>query len=353
MAPDVNESYSTFTVVAESLKQGKPRIRFGLKAIRNVGEGAVKSIIKERKNNGNFKSITELLTRVKSKDVNRKSLEGLIKSGSLDAFGERNMLFENIENMLNFIKQYFQEQDSSQESLFLAMKSENMNLKLKLDSYPELNKRQKLAYEKEFLGLYVSEHPFSEFEKLLSTVTVPFSELPSRVASESVKIAGIISHVKKILTKKGDYMAFVKLDSTFLTTEVLVFPKVFEHTKELVVEDKIVLVEGKVSEKEGEYNVLCNSLIEITKDNLSSIIKRDKAKKEILIKNEIHITIPEKFSQQNAVDLKSLLSANPGKFQVYLIVNNKKALTKLKIQPTEIFINKIEKLVGQNRVKMY
>ncbi|MDP1709769.1 MAG: DNA polymerase III subunit alpha, partial [Candidatus Komeilibacteria bacterium] len=169
MPPDVNESFSTFTVVAESLASGRPRIRFGLLAIKGLGENIVKVLIKERKENGIFKDLEDLLSRVKTKDLNKRSLDSMIKSGCLDSLGERNRLLVNLPRILNFVQETGKA-EANQDGLFDNLPQINM-ARLTLEPAEELAKKQKLVWEKELLGLYVSDHPISEFgDRLKSRV---------------------------------------------------------------------------------------------------------------------------------------------------------------------------------------
>jgi len=170
LAPDINESYTRFTVVAESLKESKPRIRFGLSAIKNVGLNLTKAIIHERKENGPFQSLVEFLSRINDKDLNKKSLESLIKSGALDGLGERAQLLFNLSKILDYSKAIHKAISSGQADLFGL--NENVSCKLKLDKVNPASKKEKLSWEKELLGLYITEHPVQEYKDYLRKYTV-------------------------------------------------------------------------------------------------------------------------------------------------------------------------------------
>ncbi|MBU1130487.1 DNA polymerase III subunit alpha, partial [Patescibacteria group bacterium] len=224
LPPDINESFSTFTVVADTLKGGKPRIRFGLFAVKGLGENIVKTIISERKENGKFDNLEDFLTRVKSKDLNKRSLDAIIRSGSLDSLEERNKLITNIDRIIVFVKEASQAGVSGQDSLFDISPQVNLS-GLKLEDADELDKKQKLTWEKEYLGIYVSDHPMQELSAKLGGAVVRCSDLNVSSANKYVKVAGVISIIKKIITKKGDQMLFATIEDSTGSTEILVFPR--------------------------------------------------------------------------------------------------------------------------------
>jgi DNA polymerase-3 subunit alpha len=274
MAPDVNESFGTFTVVTPGTKENKivspdtkiDTIRFGLKAIKNVGEHIVDEIIKERKISGPFPDVFALLERVTDKDLNKKSLESLIKSGAMDGFGERGLLLANLEKFLSFNKEEAKNKASKQTSLFGDL-SEVTNTRPTLIEAPEVDKNEKLSWEKELLGLYVSEHPFNLFKRYLEGYALSLANLPGHKNDARVVTSGIISNIKKIITRKGDSMIFVKIEDAVSTCELLVFPKLYKETMEIWMEGKPVLVAGKVSEKDHDIKVLADKVAILDANN--------------------------------------------------------------------------------------
>jgi len=265
MAPDINESYGTFTVVTTNTKANQPvnekekldTIRFGLKAIKNVGEHIVDEIIRERKDNGPYQDIFDLLERTIDKDLNKKSLESLIKSGALDSFGERGQFLNNIEKLLSFSKESTKAKDSKQGNLFsdlTDLQAHHPELAL---SAPAIQ-NEKLSWEKELLGLYVSEHPYSLFRPYLKGYAIPLAELNRHRDDERVIVAGVISTIKKIITRKGESMLFVKLEDATSTVELLIFPRLLQEDPELWQAGKIIITDSKVSEKDQEIKILVN-----------------------------------------------------------------------------------------------
>ena len=270
MAPDVNESFATFTVVTAGTKENKAvqasakldTIRFGLNAIKNVGEHIVEELIKERKQNGFYQDIFDLLERVTDKDLNKKSLESLIKSGAMDNFGERGQLLANIEKLLNLNKELTKNKASKQSSLFADLPTVGSSQTALRPASPA-EQNEKLAWEKELLGLYVSEHPINSLRPYLANYALPLAELKFHKGDDRIIAAGIISNLKKILTRKGESMLFVKLEDASSVVELLIFPRLLKETPNLWVPGRAVIIDGKVSEKDQEIKVLVNRVREL------------------------------------------------------------------------------------------
>ena len=266
MAPDINESFGTFTVVTAGTRENRAvasddqsinTIRFGLKAIKNVGEHIVEELIRVRKESGPYKDIFDLLERVTDKDLNKKSLESLIKSGALDNYGERGALLANIERMLSFNKELAKNKDNKQTSLFAELPAVNLS-RLSLNPAPPAEQNEKLIWEKELLGLYVSEHPFNVFRPYLANYALPLVSLGGHKSDDRVIVAGIVSTIKKIITRKGESMLFVKLEDATNSVELLIFPRLLKETPGLWVGGQGVITDSKISEKDQETKVLVN-----------------------------------------------------------------------------------------------
>jgi DNA polymerase-3 subunit alpha len=255
LPPDVNESLENFTVVP-----GQNKIRFGLTAIKNVGWNVVESIVKERKTNGNYQSIADFLTRADPKVLNKKSMESLIKSGAFDKLGERGQLVHNLENLLEWSRDTQKTKNNGQKGLFEGMKFNN---DFKLFSAAPASKKEKLSWEKELLGLFVSSHPLEGFEKILEKKTVSISKISAIPVSQRVKIGGIISSIKKIITRMGKPMLFIKLEDLTDKIEVVAFPGVIERNPSVFQENKIVLISGRVDNRDGVSKIICEEVEEI------------------------------------------------------------------------------------------
>ncbi|PIR88241.1 MAG: DNA polymerase III subunit alpha [Candidatus Harrisonbacteria bacterium CG10_big_fil_rev_8_21_14_0_10_45_28] len=257
LAPDVNKSSSVFT------PEGK-NIRFGMAAIKNVGNAIVEAIVEERTKSGEFENFTGFVTRVKHKDLNKKSLESLVKCGALDCFGiERNTLLENIEAITKFIQTARKELASNQANLFGNVFDSNISTSaLDLKPAKPATGKEKLAWEKELLGLYVSEHPLQlAMEQIAGTKSTPIREmLAERSTSRSYRLAGMIASMKSIITKTGKPMAFVKLEDLSGSVEMVVFPDVFTEKKDIFVDGNVVVVLGRLSFRNNEASIICEGI---------------------------------------------------------------------------------------------
>lgn len=367
LPPDVNESFDTFAVVAESLKQGKPRIRFGMMAVKGLGENVIAEIIKERKANGSFQSLEDFLSRVKTKDLNKRSLESLIKSGCLDAFGERNQLLENMDRLINFIQESNQAAASCQDSLFASLsdvKTEN----LRLMEVAPADKRQRLSWEKELLGVYVSEHPMSELSEAVKGFVVGCDQLKGCVPGSQVRVAGIISSVKKIQTKKGENMAFARIEDGNGDVEVLVFPRVLEQNPAIWQPDNIIVCGGTISDKDDEAKVLCDRALILNRDNVSQVFsafllthddgrgKRfwKKPDQGASVEKSLTIHLPQPADIEFTRRIKELLVQHPGNDRLHLGLKKDGGLEKLatsfRVTIGDELLSKLKELVGEEAI---
>jgi len=257
LPPNINESLKNFTVVPEQNK-----IRFGLLAIKNVGENIIEAVVQERKNAGPFASIGDFINRVNSKDLNKKSMEALIKAGAFDAFNERNQLLQNLEKLLEIARENQKNKANGQIGLFAAAPA-MAKIEIKLDAATPAPVLEKLTWEKELLGLYVSSHPLNGFKKLFETKTVAFSRIDKSMVNKKIILGGLISSVKKIITKTGKPMLFMKLEDLTGKGEVVIFPNLLEAKPEVLQENKIVFVAGRVDDRNGEIKIVADDVQEI------------------------------------------------------------------------------------------
>lgn len=257
LAPDINESFADFTIVTDK------KIRFGLGAVKNVGANIVDAIIEKRAARGTFTSLTDFAERVAHKDFNKKSLESLIKCGALDMFGERGKLLANLDTVLDYNRESQKAKLGGQTSLF-AMTPEIQTASLRLRDAEPAGRRERLAWEKELLGLYVTEHPIQEYlERLAQNRVLPLKDLTIEYRNRTVSIGGLVNSIQKITTKSGEPMLFVKMEDMTSRTEVLVFPKVLAQNPGLWQEEKVLVVRGRVSDKDGVAKILCEEAFEI------------------------------------------------------------------------------------------
>ncbi len=272
LPPSINESYSAFTVVkaqltTDNLQLTTPdsadRIRFGLMTIKNFGEGISHTIIKERKEHGVFKSLSDFLERVNDRNLNKKSLEALIKAGALDEFGERGQMLANIELLLEQSKQSGKG-PAGQDSLFGGMGSTIAMPSLKLLEAVPATMEEKLAWEKELLGLYISGHPLDKFREVLEKREFTIARVKEEMREGmTVVIGGIVEEVKPIITKKNDTMAFLRVADFTSTLEVVVFPKVYEEFKKLLSSESCIAIKGRYSTRNGTSSLIAEKVKEL------------------------------------------------------------------------------------------
>ncbi len=263
LPPSINESYETFTVIREA--DEKSKIRFGLSAIKNVGENIVKIIIAERKKNGPFAAMGDFVERIAHRDLNKKSMESLIKSGAMDIFGDRNMLVHNLDNILEYAREHQKNSSGGQVSLFAgtAHHSSDITLIPLKDEDEQKKSTERLQWEKELLGLYISAHPLQNYRAKFPHSVSALSTLTQNGNGKFVTIGAMVGEAKKILTKKGDPMLFVPVEDMSGRAEVLVFPRTLAATEIVWRPGTIAVIKGTVSDKDGTLKILCEDAVRI------------------------------------------------------------------------------------------
>jgi DNA polymerase-3 subunit alpha len=262
LPPDINESFGDFTVIEKSLPAGRQGIRFGLYTIKNMGIEIADAIIKEREINGAFKSFSDFLERIQHKNLNKKSLEALIKAGAMDAFGERNQLLFNVDEALNYNRESIKLKQS-QTSLFSLMQDNSTIPELKLKKAEPALLSEKLAWEKELLGLYVSGHPLDKFKDKLEKIKTKIGAAKKMEDNMPVVIAGVIEEVRKIMTKRNESMLFIKISDYSDTVEVVIFPRVLEKYGDIIREGNCIALKGRISLRNNEPSVIAEEMKEM------------------------------------------------------------------------------------------
>ncbi|MGZ4383077.1 MAG: DNA polymerase III subunit alpha [Gaiellaceae bacterium] len=260
LPPDVNSSQADFAVV-----EGK--IRFGLNAVKGVGEGAARAIIAARDEGGPFTSVWDYVERVDPSIVNRRVLEALVKCGALDSLGApRKAMLEQLDQILAWGQKHAADRLAGQGSIFDLGLGEVESGRGRERHQPllppgEHPKEELLKLEKEVLGLYVSEHPLHGIRDQIRRKTdCTLAELERRRDGEVVTVGGIVSAVRQLTTKKGEPMAFVRLDDITGGAELVVFNSVYAQSRELCTVDRILIVKGRIDHKEGESKLLVQEL---------------------------------------------------------------------------------------------
>ena len=260
LAPDINESYHGFTVIPESNK-----IRFGLAAVKNVGENLVNEVVSQRKSGGKFRDIFDFTERINPKVINRKSLEALIKAGVFDAMAERNTLLANVEKLLEIGRENERNKSNGQQGLFAALPTAKINGHSLSSAHPA-GKAEKLMWEKELLGLFVTSHPLEEYKDEMEKKCLKISRVKESQAARMVKIGGMISTVKKIITKSGKPMLFMSLEDLTDRIEVVVFASAMEKNPAVFCESKVVYVYGRIDLRDGETKIVADNVEQVSRE---------------------------------------------------------------------------------------
>ncbi|MDO8886629.1 DNA polymerase III subunit alpha [Candidatus Oleimmundimicrobium sp.] len=314
LPPDVNESFSGFTVVGDS-------IRFGLAAVRNVGEGPIKAIVEARKEGGFFKSFRDFCEKVNLGVINKKCLEGLIKGGAFDFCKvSRRGLMETMEQVVEAGHRKQRDKKNGQITLFEMNDKEkdvSVDISKDIEEYP---KDELLSYEKEMLGLYVSDHPLLRVKDVLKNqVDFSLNDLKEKKDGSIAWIGGLITRISRVTTRKGEMMVFMTLEDLEGEVEVIVFPSMYQNNSDLIKEDKVVRVKGKIDIKENEVKVIALAI---------EPLNMDFDKTETI--SSVYIKInSDKFTKKLFECLKSILKAHgDGPSPVFLqIVSGKKITT--------------------------
>ena len=275
LPPNINESFGGFTCLPKDLSapisntNKSEKIRFGFYTIKNLGTDIADAIIAERKTNGKFKSISDFLDRVKHKNLNKKSLEALIKSGSMDDLPdgkqnkcERGVLMSNLEAMLAYNHEA-SKQDKNQISLFGGSTAIAAPA-FKLQGGTAATQAEKLLWEKELLGLYVSGHPLDRLREKLESREMNIKKIIEEVGNGlPVTIAGIIDTARLVVTKNNERMAFLKISDLTGSIEAVCFPSMFKDAVDILVAEKCIALSGKVSNRNGEKSIVIEAVKEV------------------------------------------------------------------------------------------
>ena len=256
LPPDINRSQASFSI--EKGEDSTPAIRFGLAAIKNVGPAAIEPIIAERSRGEEFKSIEDLCRRADLHGMNKRVMESLIKVGALDSLDSRGALLQSVDRILSLAQREQRLRESGQSTMFdlwgEAMPVPLPSLELEAADIPI---REKLAWEKELMGIYLSEHPFSPFANKMDSGTL-CGQIDAEMAGQSVSVAGMVASVRYLFTKDGRPFASAVLEDLDGRVEVMVWPKVYENTRDLWQEGNILLVEGKVRLRDDRVQLNCD-----------------------------------------------------------------------------------------------
>jgi len=327
LAPDINRSRADFSIA-------DGRIQFGLAAIKNVGQHAVESIVSLRDADGPFKSLEDLCERTSAiQDVNRRVLEALVQSGACDSLGERARLIAALDHAVSRAERARRDRESGQTSLLEMVGSEEVTADdygLTIDVAPMAGE-EKLRLEKELLGLYLSDHPLrrisAELAKLSDTQAV---EVTSALQDTEVRVAGLVREVRRVVTRKGQIMAYATLEDLTGSVDIVLFPRVFEQARLLFEPDKVVVVQGKVDARAGSTRASgaasspVDPEIEVEVETASVVADMawlwdDPDCAPVSRRQLVHVRIPSSDAGL-AEQLESVLARHPGTDEVVLHV---------------------------------
>ncbi len=255
LPPDINQSFRTFSVVP-----GEKKIRFGLTAIKNVGENVVEAIIQERKAKGPFISLEDFISRMAKYDIaNRKSFEALIKAGAFDNFEERKKLLHNLDKILNLMRESKNKALTNQANLF-GESTASATSKIKLEEVEPATTQEKLEWEKELLGLYISSHPLKEAKKALQGKVYPIGKIKREHIGKVAILGCILTELKKIVSRNGKPMAIAKAEDLTGSIEIVFFSDIVENKGELLEEGKVFIIEGKIDSRNSDLQIIARNI---------------------------------------------------------------------------------------------
>ena len=344
LPPNVNESFEKFAVVKGA--DGHEHIQFGLAAIKNVGGHITHVIIEERGRGGTFASIPDFLQRVRDKDLNKKSIESLIKCGAMDLWGERGMLLANVERMLTFAREHTAAADSNQGSLLGLMGAPAATLVLNPATPATI--REKLLWEKELIGLYISSHPCADFVEPFKGVATDVNAIENEPLGAALMLVCVIAEAKKKWTKNHDAMMTARVEDMTGSTEIMVFPKSYAKSEDAWVVGACVALVGRRSSEQGDNKIFVEQVRPLQTETMDAVKKELKEELQKLrnrkrfvsapasgatpvtapspatllppTTNTTTIAIPAVCTQEKKEQLKHLLAEATGDTRVYLTI---------------------------------
>lgn len=341
LPPDINESDKGFSVSGS-------KIRFGLAAVKNVGEAAIESVIETREN-GRFKSVFEFCQRVDIRKVNKRVLESLIQCGAFDSTGYyRSQMMACVEDALDYGQKIQKEASDKQMQLFGGSSGQAQLNPPTMPSIPEWDEKHKLTLEKEAIGFYITGHPLDEYQDLLEKYASANSlDLMDEGIKDGgmIRMGGIIRGIKMIMDKRGNPMAFIELEDIIGSVEVTVFSSVYSTLENILKDDAPIFVQGKVQKNEKFVKIIADSIVPIEKA-------------EEAWTASVHMTIDAKNTDQAILkELHQILKNYPGKCKGYLhviIPEKSKTIIELppdmNLRPGVSLTNEVGRLLGHQSV---
>jgi len=361
LRPDINKSFGKFTVEKDS-------IRFGLLAIKNVGIGIINTIVETRRKKP-FRSFMDFCERIDSKELNKRAIESMIKSGVFDSFDSyRAQLLAAYERIIEGIQQDRRRNIDGQVSLFSSF-NDSIPQIIKHDILPDVKEfpyDYLLSFEKEMLGIYLSGHPLSEYEEdILKISTITSSELielneeggNSKYSDgQNVIMAGIITDKKDKTTKNNNLMAFITMEDFYGPVEVIVFPTIYDRSIEYLKEDSIIIVLGTINLKEDEApKIIAQNIVPLTKENINSIIKNSNSFGNVNKRKRLFLKLKNR--DKVLLDkIKEALAKSRGDIPVYIYIESERVKLKAEknywIRLEESLLSELQELLGRDSIKI-
>lgn len=336
LPPNINQSIEKFSAEGNT-------IRFGMAAVKNVGSSAIQSILKGRSQKIEFQSLDQFYEIVDSRSVNKRVVESLIKSGAMDCFQvARKFMIDQLDRILENTAR--RERNINQASLFDA--SDIITPVAMNNVREDYGEQEKLAFEKESLGFYISGHPLHKYKEVLETFATPIESLDTTFDGKEVLIGGIVGGIKQIRTRKGEIMAYVEIEDLTGMLEVILFPELYKNNLMHVVSDSELIIKGRIDAREDSLNMIASDMI-LMKDARESLSQQLK----------VHVYLPgmenEKISR-----LRSILEQYKGDCSLTFVLKNPEQFTvdlnpapAFRVRPTRDFVFALEQLLGPNCVE--
>lgn len=389
LSPDVNESFVEFAVVP-----GKKEIRFGMAAVKGVGVSVVEEILRARED-GKFASVEDFAKRVSTSKVNKKAWDSLIKTGAFDSLADRSDLLFNLETLQAFASKLQKEALSGQTDLFGAMLDAGIaQPTVHMQEAPvKHTDKERLTWERELLGLYISAHPLDNYDTYFQEQTVPIVEMTSSLDGKKMTIGGIITSIRTIITKSGTKMAFVRIEDKTSEAEIIVFPNLYEQVAGGLIQDAVIRASGKVNARDRDGNIssevkLIADEVQIVDDEelrnyeshghkmekpkagrrlpankktvaASVSATRVKAEAPPVIKpvveslKKLYVHVKDPDDQDKLVSLKKLCSSHPGVSDIILVLGaDKQSAIKMpfRVDGGDVLVGALVKLLGEDAV---
>ncbi len=352
IAPNINESYSNFTVKDN-------RIIFGLTAVKNVGEKGIDNIVLSREQKDKFIDLSDFFNKVDTSIINKRLVESLIKAGAFDCLKVyRSKMLAVFEKIMDGIQKQKRNNIEGQVNLFMdIMDNKESSIDIKYPNIKEFDKKYILQMEKEMTGLYFSGHPLEEYEETLKIQTSHLiSDIISKESLEGnlvdtissikdgdkVVVGGMITHVSKKLTRNNDMMAFIVLEDLYSSIEVIVFPKIFNMARNIINEDEVVLLKGRVSLREDEQpKLICEFMELLVKINSEKLYILVEEKKDIKLKLQ---------------ETKGVFLQHKGNIPVYFCTNKERKKFRIDrelwVNGSRELMDNLRNMFGENNVKI-